>query len=140
MKRAVLSTPARTGRHAQAALSLVFLIGGIVFIAGTSIAFFALSSINSGYGFEASQHINAAASSGISDALLQLDRNAAFSSTGYTVPVDTASATVTVTQGSPVTNQATITSAASVGLRSRTLRAVVTIQPLTGQVTLLSLQ
>jgi len=128
------------GRRAQAALSLVFLIGGIVFIAGISIAFFALSFINSGYGFEASQRITAIASSGIHDALLQLDRNRSFASAGYSVPVDSVSATVVVTQGSPVADQATITSAASIGLRSRTMRAVVAIDATTGQVTLLSLQ
>jgi len=132
----------RSSSSGQAALSLVFLIGGIVFVAGTSIALFALTFINTGYGYETSQHVIAVASSGISDALLQLDRDKAFPNGGgsYTVPVDTASATVTVTQGSPAANQATIISSATIGLRSRTIRAVVSINPTTGQITLLSQQ
>lgn len=127
-------------RDAQAALSMVFLIGGVVFVAGIAIAFFAIQFVNSGYGFETVQRLQAAASGGIADALLQLDRNSAFASAGYSVPLDALSATVVVTQGSPATNQATITSASSLGLRSRTLRAVVAIDPTTGQITLLSLQ
>jgi hypothetical protein len=125
-------------RRAQAALSLVFLIGGIVFIAGVSIAFFAISFVNSGYGFETTQRLNAAVAAGVSDALLQLDRNSGFSSPGYTIPVD--NITVTVTVSTPVSNQVTITSAASSGLRSRSVRAVVGVDPTTGQVTPLSIQ
>lgn len=127
-------------RDGQAALSLVFLVGGIVFVAGVSIALFAFSFINAGFGFEAVQRINAANSAGIADAFMQLDRNKSFSSSGYTVPVGTISTTVRVTQNQPASGEATITAQSSVALRSRTMTAVVSIQPLTGQTTILSIQ
>lgn len=131
-----MSTP----RRGQAALSIVFLIGGIVFVAGISISLFAFSFLNAGFGFEAVQRITAANAAGISDALMRLDRSKIFSSAGYTIPVGEDTVTVTVTQGQPATNQATITAQTSLRFRSRTTQAVVQVHPTTGQLTLLSIQ
>lgn len=127
-------------RRGQAALSLVFLVGGITVVLGATLALLAYSFLSSGYGFEASQRAYSAARSGAADGILQLVRNKSYASAGYTVPTGTTSATVTVTQNSPTTGQVTITSAATVALRLRTVRAVAAVDTTTGQVTILSLQ
>jgi hypothetical protein len=128
-------------RTGQAALSLVFLIGGIVFVAGVTIALFAFNFINAGYGYEALQRIHASNAAGIADAILRLDRNKAVCSGGcsYTVPVGSVTANVTISAtGVPATDQATITAQTTSALRSRTVTAIVNIHPATGQITLLS--
>ncbi|HUC01496.1 MAG TPA: hypothetical protein VMA75_01165 [Candidatus Paceibacterota bacterium] len=126
-------------KKGQAFLALTFFIGGILAIAGILIAFFALSYIDTGYGAAASFRADAAATAGAEDALLQLDRNAAFSNTsGYAVNSGSASATVTVTQNSPSAGQVAILSASTVGGHTKKISAVVSEDPTTGQVSVVS--
>ncbi|MDP2598662.1 MAG: hypothetical protein Q8P49_02440 [Candidatus Liptonbacteria bacterium] len=125
-------------RRGQAVLSLVLLIGGIVVAVGVTLAFLATSFINSAYGYRAAQRAAAVASSGAYDALQRLSRNSAFSSSGYTLTVGSDSATVTVTQDSPATDQVTITSTATVSLAQKTVRVIVSIDPNTSQTTVVS--
>jgi hypothetical protein len=122
----------------QAFLALVFLIGGVIGAIGVTLAIIANSSVDSGYGYQASVQAQSMATSGAEDALLQLDRNAAFSSGGYNLGVGSGTATVTVTQGSPSTGFATILSAATVSSRTRKLNVVVSVNASTSQIDVVS--
>lgn len=123
----------------QAFLALTFFIGGIVMIAGILIAFFALSSVDAGYGVAASFKAEAAATAGAEDGLLQLDRNAAFSSGGYTVSAaSSTTATVTVTPGTPSAGLVTILSVATVSNRTKKVSVVVSENATTGLVSIVS--
>ncbi|RJP45820.1 hypothetical protein C4587_00300 [Candidatus Parcubacteria bacterium] len=125
----------------QAALSFVFLVGAVIVLIGTSLAFLAISFVNSSFGLQASQRALAVGTSGVHDALLQLVRNKDFSDTlGYAVPVGADTATVTVAQNVPAAGQATVVSRGAVSVFRRTLTVVVSIHPLTGQLKLLSWQ
>jgi len=109
----------------QAFLAVVFLIGGIVVFSGVLLAFLASTFIDSGYGYQASIVAEAAADSGAQDALLQLDRDPNFSSTGYALAVGSTTATVAVTQASPSKGYVTILSSATVSSRTRKIQVVV---------------
>ena len=126
-------------RKGQTALSLVFLIGGIAILVGVTLAFLTTSFLNVSSGFESGQRASAVANAGAEDGMLQLIRNKSFSDvSGYPVPVGSNSATVTVTQNSPVAGQATIVSNAVVSLYRRQVKAVVSIDSTTGQVNVIS--
>jgi len=123
----------------QAFLSMTLLIGGIIVAAGIILAFLVASFIDSGYGLQASYMAEVAATAGVEDAMLQLIRNGAFSSlSGYTVPVGANTANVTVS--APSSGLVTILSTATVSLRIRKITAVVSENPATNQITLISWQ
>ncbi len=127
-------------RRAQAVLSLVFLIGGIITFVSVTLAFITLSFINASSGFEKANRALAVAAAGTSDALLRLTRNKDFvSATPYTVPVDSFSASVTVAPNTPILGEATIVSAAIVSFYERRVQAVVSVTPSTGEVQVVSL-
>ncbi len=122
-------------RTGQAFLSIVLLIGAIVLVVGTTIAFITATFIDSSYGTQASQNAEAAAAGGVNDAQLQLIRNSAFASAGgYHVPSAVTAAPVTVPQHSPGANLVTVLSTATVLFRTRKIQAVFSIDPTTGQV------
>jgi uncharacterized protein (UPF0333 family) len=124
----------------QAFLALVFLIGAIVAIVGVLIAFFANSSIDTGYGLSAAAAAEAVASSGAQDAMLQLDRNASFASSGYTIPVGSSTASVMVDQNTPSTGYVTIISAATVSSHTKKIQVILYVNPSTTQMTTVSSQ
>ena len=125
----------------QAVLSLVFLIGGIAILVGVSLAFLVTSFLSTSFGFEASQRALAVATAGAEDGMLQLIRNKSFSDiVGYSVPLGNNTATVTVTQNSPTVGQATVVSTAAVSGHRRRLQVIVSIDPATGQVSVVSWQ
>jgi hypothetical protein len=124
----------------QAFLALVFLIGAIVAIVAVLIAFFANSSVDTGYGLSAAASAEAAATSGAQDAMLQLDRNASFASAGYTLPVGSSTAAVTVTQNAPSTGYVTIVSLASVSNHEKKIQVILYENPSTTQMTTVSWQ
>ena len=129
---------AATGTRGQAALSFVFLVVTIIILVATTLALVVTSFLNSTFGFQASERAAAGAAAGGDDALMQLIRNKEFSDiVGYTVPVGGGSATVTVTQ---LAGQATIVSVGSLSIYERRVRAVVSVDPVTGRVTILSRQ
>jgi uncharacterized protein (UPF0333 family) len=103
----------KSSQRGQVFLAFVFFIGGIIAVVGLLIAFFAMSSSDTSYGISASFTAESVATAGAEDALLKLDRNAAFSSTGYTVSSGSSTAAVVVTNPSSA-NQATILSTAVV--------------------------
>lgn len=119
----------------QTALTLVFLIGSIAILVGATLAFIATSLANSGLGFKISEQAMAAAASGVYDALLQLVRNYNFSSSGYTITIGGANVNVSVTQSGGVT---TIISSAIVKEYQRKIKAIATINSLTGEINLVS--
>ena len=125
-------------RTGQATFSFIFLVGGIVVVIGITLAVLALSLINISFGFRASERAAAAASSGAEDAILRLMRNKSFASGGYAVPVDAFSATVVVTQDTPLFGQTTIDSSATVSNYQRKIRVVTQIHPMTGEVQVIS--
>jgi hypothetical protein len=121
----------------QVALSITFMIGTIVLVAGLMVAFLVISFLNSSYGFQASNRALALASGGVEDAMLQLLRNKDFSGT-YCVPLAPCSAAVTVTQNSPSVGRVRITSSATVFLYTRQIEAVASLASSTGQLDLLT--
>ena len=125
-------------KKGQAILALVFVIGGIVVLIGLTIAFLAISFVNSSYGYRAAQRAEAVASSGANDALIQLARNASSSSSGYTLTVGSDSATVTITQNTPASGETKIVSVSTVALSTKTVTAVVAENSNTGQITVVS--
>lgn len=129
-------------KKGQAFLALTFFIGGILVVAGILIAFITISYVDTGYGIAASAKAEEAATAGAEDALLQLDRNAAFStavSGPYTVSsASSTTATVTVTQGSPSAGLVTILSVATVSAHAKKISVVVSENASTGQVGVVS--
>ena len=94
--------------------------------------------VDSGYGLQASNRAEAAASAGVEDAYLNLVRKSTFSSGRYTVTSGSVNATVTVTQSNPSAGLVKIISIATIGLRTRKVQAVVSANATTGQITLIS--
>ena len=129
-----------TSRTGQAVLSLVFLIGGIVVLVALTLAFLVTSFLNSTYGFQVGERAKVVAASGVYDALARLSRNKDLSSSGYSVPLGSDAAIVSVTQPLPDTGLVTIVSTATVLNRTRTVRAVVSRDSNTGQIVLTSWQ
>ena len=126
-------------RSAQTFLALVFLIGGIITLAGITLAFLATSFIDSGYGYMAAVNAETAAASGIQDAMLQLDRNPNFSSAGYSLAVGSTTATITVTQF-PITNTVNILSQATNAARTKKINVVLYENVSTTQLSIVSWQ
>ncbi len=134
-------------RSGQAALSLVFLIGGIIIFIGATLAFVVISFINSSFGFQAANRAEALAMGGIEDGFLQLARKNNFSdATGYCIPNDSlsppcgsGSVWITVVQNIPASGEATITATSTVSLYTRELQSVVTVNGTTGEVSVISL-
>ena len=127
-------------RKGQAALSLVFLIGGIALLVSVTLAVIAISFLNSTFAFQSANRAYANATSGAQDALLKLARNDAFSDTvGYAVPKGCSAncATVVVTQVTPGI-QVEIVSTATVFASTRKIKVVAAIDPNNGEVTVSS--
>ena len=128
----------------QAALSLVFLTGGIILLVGLSLAFLAISFINSSFAFQSANKALAAASAGVNDAMVQLVRNKIFSGTycgpspPSIPPCDKGSANVVVSQNNPSPGLVKIVSDATSFVSKRKIRAVVSINSTTTQVNLVS--
>jgi hypothetical protein len=126
----------------QSFLATVLLVGVIIAAIGVTLLFLANSFLNIGYGYRASVNAEAVATSGAEDALLQLDRNSGFQqlSPGYNVTVGSQTATVTVTQGSPASGEATIVSSATVSGSKSTITVIVSVNAATNQVQIVSWQ
>ena len=118
---------------------MVFFIGGIMLVIGITMAVIAVTFIDSGYGVQASNAAEVAATAGAEDAYLQLIRNSTFAATsGYNVSSGSASAIVTVTQSSPSAGYATAISQATVNGRTRKVQVVFSVNATTGQITVVS--
>ena len=120
----------------QAALSFVFIIGGIMIAIAVTLAVLALSFLSSGFGYQSALRAQAAATAGAEDAVQQLVRSPSYA--GSTITVGSDSATITVTPDSPVSGQYTIVSISTVSSVLRKVQVVVAINVTTGEVTVLS--
>jgi len=114
------------------------MIGGVMVFVGAAVAYLAMTFVDSGYGLQASNQAESIATAGVNDTFLRLARNQALSTSS--VATANGTATVTVTQGSPVAGEVTVLSSATVGSRTRKVSAIFSISSTTGQVTLTSWQ
>lgn len=127
-------------KKGQSLIALVILIGTLAVLIGTTIAFLSNSYVDSSYGYSALVKADAAATAGAQDALLHLNRNVSFSSIGgYTIPVGSSTATVTVTPSS-TPGLVTILSVATVSNRTRSISVVASVSTTTNQVNIVSWQ
>lgn len=130
--------------RAQAALSLIFLIGGIALLVSVTLSLVAINFLNSTFAFQSANKAMSLATSGAEDALIQLNRNNSFSSpAGYGIPSGCSAgavdcATVVVNQNTPAANQATIVSTATSFSSERKIQVIVSINPNSGQVSVVS--
>lgn len=124
------------GQAGQAALSLVFLIGGIALLVSVTLAVIAISFLNSTFAFQSANRAYANATSGAQDALLKLVRNESYSNlSGYSVPKDCTAncATVTINQVDP-NKKVEIISTATVFSSTRKIKVVASIDQNNGEV------
>ena len=135
----LLLMPSNYRLRGQALLPLVLLIGGLIVLMSLTVIFLARSFLASSYGFQISERAKAVAASGANDALLRLARDRKLEGT-YSLAVGSYSATVTITKCSETTEQATISSVATVSNYQRTVTAVVSCPSDTGQISLISWQ
>lgn len=130
-------------KSGQAALSLVFLIGGIALLVSVTMAVIAIGFLNSTAAFQAANRAYANATSGAQDALLKLVRDDSFSDlAGYEVPyVDggcvSNCAFVRVDQVD-VGKKVEIISTATVFASTRKIKVVASIDPNNGEVSVSS--
>lgn len=135
----------------QAALSLVFLVGGTVVLIGTTLTFLVISFINTTFGYQAANRALGVAFAGVNDGLWKLskDRNYGFSggSCKYVLPVGSDSASVVIARkdGSCGVNKPTnpneiwISSEANYLGRIRRINMVVSIDRVSGGVEVVSM-
>lgn len=128
----------RSRKAGQAALGMVLLIGGVIVLIASTMAFLVFSYLNSTFGYQASQRAYAAAASGADDGVMRLLRNKDFSSAGYSLPVGSSTATVSITQNSPASRQVTIDSQATVSFYSRRIKTIADVNATSGEVTVIS--
>lgn len=129
----------------QGALYLVLLVGGTSVLVGVTLAFLVSSLAITTGGSQAANRALATASSGARDAMIQLIRNRSFSPGTYCSPefscppvVPDGVAQVTVERDQPFAGYLRITSRGSFRGNQRKIEAVVTINPTTSEVTLVS--
>lgn len=132
---------ARIARSGQVAMSLIFLIGGVMIVIAATLTFVVSTYLNATIGYRSANQALSIASSGVDDAVLQLTRNKGFSSSGYCVPIScgATSTLVIVTSNTPQYGQATITSDAKINQKERKIRAVVSVAS-SSQITIISWQ
>jgi hypothetical protein len=107
---------------------------------GALLIVFALSISASAYALRASSTAESLAFAGVEDAMVQLARNGAFSSTGYNLTLNSGTANVTVTSNAPSAGFVTALSVATVGGATKKLQAIFSENTTTYQVNLSSLQ
>jgi len=120
-------------------LPLVIMIGLVIVELGLAMAFVVYSSNLSSYGTRLAQEALFGARSGIDDAILKIIRDKNFSSAGYALTVGRVNVWVVVEQNQPLTNQDRITSTGTVLLRQKQYQAIVSVDPQTLVVSLVSL-
>jgi len=116
-------------------LALIFSIGSVLLIIALTLVVIATSFVGMSYGYQAAEKARFAALVGVSDAILQLDRNNGFCSPAGSPPGCSSSpvtscnvsVAVTVTANSPAAGEDTILSQATVLNRVRQVKAVVSV-------------
>lgn len=120
-------------------LPLVIMIGLVIVELGVAMAFLVYLSNMSSYGTRLAQEALFGARSGVNDAILRIIRNKDFMGTYSSITVGRATVTVSVVKDQPDTNQTTITSTGIALIRQKKLQAIVSIDPNTATVSLVSL-
>jgi len=120
-------------------LPLVIMIGLVIVELGVAMAFLVYFSNMSSYGTRLAQEALFGARSGVNDAILRIIRNKDFMGTYSSITVGRATVTVSVVKDQPDTNQTTITSTGIALIRQKKLQAIVSIDPNTATVSLVSL-
>jgi len=120
-------------------LPLVIMIGLVIVELGVAMAFLVYLSNLSSYGTRLAQEALFGSRSGINDAILRVIRDKDWSSAGYNITVGRATVTIIVEKNVPNTNQDKITSTGTALIRQKKLQAVVSIDPNTATVSLVSL-
>jgi hypothetical protein len=123
-----------------ALLPAVLMIGIIVVELGVALAFVIYLSNLSSYGARLSQEALYAARAGANDAILRTVRDKDFPSgySVYTIAIGRANVEITIDKNVPGTNQNTITSVAAVLTRQKTIETIVSINPTSGEVSIIS--
>ena len=144
----------------QAAISMIFLVGGTILLIGVTLAFLIFSFITSAFGFKAANQALGIALGGANDALLRMSANSNYPLLGceqYDVAIDDHLARVRtqrswgdplsapagsdcpVFKSPPVQGLATIESEATVFGRIRKVNMIVSISP-DGQINVVSVK
>lgn len=140
LKSLYLKTISVKSLTGQMMLSLIFLIGGVIITIGVALSVLGFSFITSITGYRAAILAEAAADSGANDAILQVVRNFNFSSAGYTLPFTNVSDIVTVTQSTPSADETTIISLAQIGTIKQKIQVILSINPVSKKVDVISYQ
>lgn len=120
-------------------LPLVIMIGLIIMELGIAIAFLAYWSNSSSHGSRLAQEALFGAKAGIDDAILRLVRDKDLDSTQYVFTVGTRTQVSVTINNDLLNHQATIDSVGTVLLRQKKYQAVVSVNPETAVVSLISL-
>jgi hypothetical protein len=125
----------------QVAMSLIFLIGGVMIVIAATLTFVVSTYLNATIGYRAANQALSIANSGIDDAVLQLTRNKDLLNGSYCVPAacGSTSTLVTINQNTPQAGQVTITSDAKVNQKERKIKALVSVAS-SSQITVISWQ
>ncbi|HVN26204.1 MAG TPA: hypothetical protein VMT99_00935 [Candidatus Paceibacterota bacterium] len=127
------------GQKGQSFVFLVLLIGTAIMLASLVLAFFAVSFVDVGYGYSALTQAQLAAYGGLQEALLQMDRNDAFTTSSYVFSVGTTTVTVSIYPDPALNNVDFVSSTATVSSRVRTMVATIGQNASSGQITVISL-
>ena len=123
-----------------ASLPAILLLGGVIVeisIAGLLLLFYLNNSI---YGSRLADEALAVAQSGINDTIVQVILNKDLPSiTNDTLPVGNGTATTNMSPGA-TTDKKVITTTGVVATRKRTIQAIVTVDEITGRVTIDSIK
>jgi hypothetical protein len=116
------------------------MIGAIMVELNIALVFVIYLSNLSSYGTRLSQEALYAAKAGVNDAVLRTVRNKDFPSdySNYNIAIGRASVAITVNKNIPYTYQNTITAVATVLTRQKTMRAIISINSINGEVSIVS--
>lgn len=134
-----------TEREGIAVLPVMLLIGSIIIeiaIVGGILAFF---SSTSNLAIRASQEALFTARAGVEDALIKIVRDKNYPAGSFTISVNSGVATTTASTSIsvidiPLTGQRTIIATSTVFRRTKTVRAVVNVDSVTGKITIVSFE
>ncbi len=123
-----------------ALLPAVLMIGTIVVELGVALAFVIYLSNLSSYGTRLSQEALYAARAGVNDAILRTIRDKDFpiGYSVYTISLGRASVEITIDKNIPTTAQNTITAVATVLTRQKSMEAIISINSISGEVSIIS--
>lgn len=121
-------------------LPTVLVASVIIAEVGIALAFVMFMANSASYGARLLQEAYTCAKSGVSDALIRIIRNKDFYSSGYNLAMDRCVANIIVEKNVPKQDASQITVTGTVLNRQKKLQAIVSVDPDSGEVVLISLQ